>query len=340
MQLIAVDDDAALARVLERCLRLWGYDATVLQDARQAWQILKHEDSPRVVILDWDMPGLSGIDLCRMIRTTPHGGEVYVLMLTARQAKADLIEALECGADDSAKPFDIRELQLRLAKGVREVSRHTTSDSAKRDHAVSAGSTLGGKFRLEKQIASGGMGSIWRGVHLALGVNVAIKFMAPELAETAAYASFEREARAAAQLRSEHTVRVYDHGIAHGGRPYLVMEYLGGESLAEHIDAQGALAPAAVAELVAQAARALTEAHARGIVHRDIKPENIFLVDDAERAHGHAVKLIDFGVANLAESPCPRTKRARSPARRTTSAPSISAEGRCPMRASTSGLLP
>jgi serine/threonine-protein kinase len=300
MRLIAVDDDAGMARVLERCLKGWGYDAVVLRDSQAAWQILKHDDSPRVVVLDWDMPGLSGMDLCRMVRATPHGGELYVLMLTARQGHADLIEALESGADDFlAKPFDLRELQLRLAKGVREVSRHATADSAKRDREASAGRTLGGKFRLEKKIAAGGMGSIWRGVHLALGVNVAIKFMAPELAETAAYASFEREARAAAQLRSEHAVRVYDHGIDHAGCPYLAMEYLGGESLAAHIDSKGALALDAVAELVAQTAHALTEAHARGIIHRDIKPENIFLVDEHERAHGYAVKVIDFGLANL-----------------------------------------
>jgi len=297
MRILAADDDAALARTLERCLRSWGYDAVVVGDGHAAWQLLKREDSPRVVILDWDMPGIPGIDVCRMLRSTPHGADVYVLMLTARSAKSDIIDALESGADDFlAKPFNIRELQLRLAKGVREAARN--APSARRDDSASAGATLGGKFRLEKQIAKGGMGSIWLGVHLALGVSVAIKFMDPALAETAAYASFEREARAAAQLRNEHTVRVYDHGIDGEGLPYLVMEYLSGESLGEKIEAKGPLSPELVASLTEQASRALTEAHGLGIVHRDIKPENIFLVEEPERPHGVAVKLIDFGLAN------------------------------------------
>ena len=302
MRILVADDDAALARTLERCLRAWGYEPIVATDGHAAWCVLKREDTPRVVILDWDMPGLAGIDVCRMLRSTPHGADIYVLMLTARSTKADIIDALESGADDFlAKPFNNRELQLRLAKGVREAAR--SAPSVRRDEgAAAAGTTLGGKFRLEKQIAKGGMGSIWLGVHLALGVSVAIKFMDPALAETAAYASFEREARAAAQLRNEHTVRIYDHGIDAQGLPYLVMEYLNGQSLGETIDSKGPLAPELVATLVEEASRALTEAHARGVIHRDIKPENIFLVDEPERPAGVTVKLVDFGLAHAGTS--------------------------------------
>jgi serine/threonine-protein kinase len=220
-------------------------------------------------------------------------------MLTARQEKNDVVGALESGADDFlSKPFHARELQLRLAKGVRDSVHHSRSIAPALASPPPTGSTLGGKYRLEKQIAKGGMGSVWLGVHLSLGVNVAIKFMDAQLAETADYASFEREARAAAQLRSEHTVRVYDHGIDHTGLPYLVMEYLAGESLWSRLDAKGALSPDEVVACVEQMARALGESHARGIIHRDIKPENILLLEDTERPHGFAVKLIDFGLAN------------------------------------------
>jgi serine/threonine-protein kinase len=142
------------------------------------------------------------------------------------------------------------------------------------------------------------MGSVWLGVHLSLGVNVAIKFMDARLAHTADYASFEREARAAAQLRSDHAVRVYDHGIDHEGLPFLVMEYLDGESLWARVDRLGARPPAEVVACVDQVARALTEAHAREIIHRDVKPENILLVEDLEYPLGFSAKLIDFGLAN------------------------------------------
>ena len=296
MRVLAADDDRGILNTLERCLRGWGYEALCTNDGAEAWRILRHEDAPRIVVIDWDMPGLSGLEVCRLLRATPHGEDVYVLMLTARSAKDDLIEALEAGADDFlSKPFHPRELQLRLAKGVSFQASRTAMHGASKGVPPS-GSTLGGKYRLEKQIAEGGMASVWLGVHLSLGINVAIKFMKPGLAETPDYASFEREARAAAQLRTENIVRVYDHGISHEGSPYLVMEYLAGESLADRIDRLGPLDPCAVASVVHQIGRALSEAHGRGIIHRDIKPENILLVDEPGAPHAIA-KLVDFGLA-------------------------------------------
>jgi serine/threonine protein kinase len=299
VRVLAADDDDALARVLERHLNRWGYDATIVRNGVEAWRILKREDCPRVVILDWDMPGLSGLEVCRLLRSTAHGASAYILLLTGRAEKEDLIQALESGADDFlSKPFHPRELQLRLAKGIRDAVRESEGGPL-RSRPPPSGSILGGKYRLEKKIGEGGMGSVWLGVHLALGVNVAIKFMAKDLAEVPNYASFEREARAAAQLRDEHIVRVYDHGIDHDGLPYLVMEYLAGDSLTDWVDKRGTLGPSALASLVEQAARALTAAHARNVIHRDVKPENILMADDTDRAAsgGFFVKLIDFGLA-------------------------------------------
>jgi len=297
MRVLAADDDQGILKTLERCLKSWGYEAITACDGVEAWKILKREDAPRIVVLDWDMPGISGLEVCRLLRMAPHGEEIYVLMLTGRQEKDDLIAALEAGADDFlSKPFHSRELQLRLAKGVTfQTSRAALYGPGTRV-APPSGTTLAGKYRLEKQIAEGGMANVWLGVHLSLGINVAIKFMKAGVAETPDYASFEREARAAAQLRTEHIVRIYDHGIAHDGAPYLVMEYLAGETLADRIDRCGALPPIEVASLIEQIGRALTEAHNRGIIHRDVKPENILLVDDPERPFGVA-KLVDFGLA-------------------------------------------
>lgn len=296
MRVLAADDDPSIRSVLERCLKGWGYDAISTPDGVDAWHILKRDDAPRIVVLDWDMPGLSGLEVCRLLRSTPHGEEVYVLMLTGRQGKSDLIEALEAGADDFlSKPFHARELQLRLAKGVSFQASRVAMYGTSRQ-APPSGTTLGGKYRLEREIAQGGMANVWLGVHLSLGINVAIKFMKAGLDTTPDYMSFEREARAAAQLRTEYIVRVYDHGIAYDGTPYLVMEYLAGESLADRIDRVGPLSPHEVVTIVEHTARALTEAHGRGIIHRDIKPENILLVDDPDRPSGVA-KLVDFGLA-------------------------------------------
>ncbi len=292
MRILAADDEPGVVRSLERLLKTWGYDATAAHDGIEAWRILKREDAPRVVILDWDMPGLTGLEVLRLLRATPHGKETYVVLLTARQHKSELIEALEAGADDFlSKPFEPRELQLRLAKGV------SARERIGKRGSPPAASTLDGKYRLEKKIAEGGMATIWLGVHLSLGINVAIKFMKPEVAELADYASFEREARAAAQLRNPHAVRVFDHGVAAEGLPYLVMEWLGGESLWERLQRSGPLPLDEVVVVLEQVAGALEDAHARGIVHRDVKPENILLVDDEEHAAGWSAKLVDFGLA-------------------------------------------
>jgi serine/threonine-protein kinase len=163
-----------------------------------------------------------------------------------------------------------------------------------------SGVTLGGKYRLERRIAEGGMGSVWLAVHLALGINVAVKFVHPHLAEIADYASFEREARAAAQLRSDHIVRVYDHGLTEQASPYLVMEYLNGESLSARLNRLGPLSPTDVLAFVTQASLALGEAHGHGIIHGDVKPENV-LFEDVDRHGEFRMKLVDFGLAKRIE---------------------------------------
>src|SRR5262249_2979585 len=110
----------------------------------------------------------------------------------------------------------------------------------------------------------------------------------------------ETEARAAAKLKSRHVAQVYDHGVTAGGQPYIVMEFLEGESLETAIQRRGALPPAEVIAIVREAALALDVAHRAGVVHRDLKPDNIMLAVDAEsKPRGYTVKLVDFGIAKL-----------------------------------------
>jgi serine/threonine-protein kinase len=146
------------------------------------------------------------------------------------------------------------------------------------------------------------MGTVWEGVHITLGTRVAIKFIKPQLAEQPeARARFEIEARAAARLDTTHAVRVFDYGVSPDGLPYIVMEFLEGESLSDAVIARGPLPPAEVARIIGQAARALAKAHAAGIVHRDLKPDNILLARSDEPLDGlpYVVKLVDFGIAKI-----------------------------------------
>jgi eukaryotic-like serine/threonine-protein kinase len=153
---------------------------------------------------------------------------------------------------------------------------------------------VGGKYALERPLASGGMGSVWVATHRELRIEVAIKFMAPSLAaDASARERFEREARAAARLASQHVVQVLDYGVE-DGRPYMVMELLRGEALSARLKREGRLPLATTARIAAQAAKALATAHEAGLVHRDLKPANVFL---ARKDDDEVVKVVDFGVA-------------------------------------------
>lgn len=157
-----------------------------------------------------------------------------------------------------------------------------------------------GRYKLKKRIGAGGMGEIWLAHHHALRRDVAVKILRPENAsDERAIARFEREVRATSELAHPNTIRVFDYGVTRDGIWYYAMELLKGRDLHEEIRTQGVMDPKRAARLVGQAARALHEAHSRGIIHRDIKPENLFLT--SLEGEGEFVKVLDFGLAKLTE---------------------------------------
>jgi eukaryotic-like serine/threonine-protein kinase len=160
--------------------------------------------------------------------------------------------------------------------------------------ALAPGVIVGGRYRLQRVLARGGMGSVWVGWHTQLDVPVAVKFMDPLLAaDPAARERFEREAKSAAQLRSPHVVQVLDYGVEND-RPFLVMERLEGEDLRDRLRRVGRLSLESASRILNQCCKALRLAADRGIVHRDLKPGNIFL---AKSGGDEVVKILDFGVA-------------------------------------------
>jgi hypothetical protein len=156
-----------------------------------------------------------------------------------------------------------------------------------------------GRYRLKQRIGAGGMGEVWAAHHHALRRDVAVKILKPETrGDPGAIARFEREVRATAELVHPHTVRVFDYGITEDGLWYYAMELLDGHDLHQIVEREGPMEPARAARLVWQAAKALAEAHARGIVHRDMKPENLFVTSVG--VEGEFIKVLDFGLAKLA----------------------------------------
>ncbi len=159
------------------------------------------------------------------------------------------------------------------------------------------GQVLLDKYRVDHVLGVGGMGAVIAATHLQLDQRVALKFVHADIAKhPEAVQRFIREARAAAQIRSEHVVRVSDVGKLEDGSPYMVMEYLEGEDL-EGALSRGLPGPEVVVDYLLQACSGLLEAHQHGIVHRDLKPANLFL---SRRRDGRiTVKVLDFGISKV-----------------------------------------
>jgi eukaryotic-like serine/threonine-protein kinase len=159
------------------------------------------------------------------------------------------------------------------------------------------GQTLAGKYKIEKLIKTGGMGSVYRGRHVLMDKTVAIKVLRSALAgDDAVVARFSREAKAASKISHPHAVSVTDFGEAENGVVFLVMEYLDGGTLKEVITKEGPLSLGRAVEIVRQVSGALDAAHDQGVIHRDLKSENIMLVS---HNGDEWAKVLDFGIAKI-----------------------------------------
>ncbi len=159
-----------------------------------------------------------------------------------------------------------------------------------------AGTKISPNVRLVSPLDEGGMGAVWIADHLGLEIQVAVKFILAGLSEVSpeVVARFQREAKMAVQINSPHVVKTFDLGTTDDGMPYIVMELLRGNSLAEWLDLVGPLTVVETARLVKQTASALAKAHDLAVIHRDIKPGNLFLLDSGSDLF---VKILDFGIA-------------------------------------------
>jgi sigma-B regulation protein RsbU (phosphoserine phosphatase) len=127
MKILIAEDDPVSRRLLEATLTRWGHEVVVAQHGAAAWQALSGTDPPPLAILDWMMPELDGVDVCRRLRADAPERAVYVILLTAKGGREDLVAGLEAGADDYVtKPFDRAELKARLDVGIRVVSLQQT----------------------------------------------------------------------------------------------------------------------------------------------------------------------------------------------------------------------
>jgi diguanylate cyclase (GGDEF)-like protein len=120
LKILVAEDNIVSRQLLERRLIKWGYEVISTEDGSAAWNILQREDAPRLAILDWMMPEMNGVQVCKKVRSRSEESYIYILLLTAKDQKEDLVEAMQAGADDYIiKPPDPRELKVRLRAGRR-----------------------------------------------------------------------------------------------------------------------------------------------------------------------------------------------------------------------------
>ncbi len=166
---------------------------------------------------------------------------------------------------------------------------------------LEAGTVIAGKYEIVRQLAEGGMGTVYEAVHMRMRQHVALKLLHPMyVSHTDVVERFEREARAAATLDSPNVAKVLDVDITPEGTPYMVIELLDGHDLEAELNQKGKLSVIDAVSYVMSACTAIAQAHSKGIVHRDLKPANLFL---ARKGSEVTLKVLDFGVAKVLNEP-------------------------------------
>jgi len=140
MKILIAEDDRITCRILENLLIEQGYEVVVTRDGNEAWKILRREDAPQLVILDWMMPGMDGVEICKKLQAKETGRYIYIIFLTAKIRKNDIAAGLDAGADDYVtKPFDEKELRARVRVGFRilELQNNLAEHVTKLEEALS-----------------------------------------------------------------------------------------------------------------------------------------------------------------------------------------------------------
>ncbi|MBX3247417.1 MAG: response regulator [Myxococcales bacterium] len=332
-RLLVVDDNEDNRDMLSRRLRKRGFTVDVAESGHAALDRL-NGDRYDLVVLDVMMPGLSGLDVLKTIREKQSRVELPVLMATAKTDSADVIEALELGANDYVtKPLDFPVVLARINAQLRtrqETPRpQTPTTFLPPDGRATPGTVLDGRYRVESILGEGAHAIVFRATQLSTGQLVAVKVLHAERANDSTSVDrrrFEREMRVIGRLHHPNVVRLIDFGtleahvqmaqpawVADGTEtetpaggferlhlvvrriPYLVMEYLDGETLGQLVKRVGPLEPSRAVELMLPVLSAVAAAHASGVLHRDLKPPNIHVV----RGIGGQLepKVLDFGIA-------------------------------------------
>jgi serine/threonine protein kinase/CheY-like chemotaxis protein len=291
---LVVDDVEGNRDLVARRLQREGFVVVQADSGRAALDVLK-TTKVDLVLLDVMMPGMSGLEVLREIRTTTATARLPVIMATAQTDSKDVVAALDAGANDYVtKPIDFPVLNARVQVALRTRHKKTLPPPARTFEPV-PGEVIGQRYRLADKIGEGGFGVVFRAVHTELKRDVAIKVLHPRFSSGSLIGRFRLEGMHACRVQHPNALHVLDSGVTDDGIAFLAMELLAGHSLEQEM-LNGPVPYVRCAEILAPVCEALAAAHAAGIVHRDIKPANIFL---HRGPSGEIPKVLDFGIARL-----------------------------------------
>jgi serine/threonine protein kinase len=307
--ILLVDDTDDLRELMREALQRECYGVKAVANGKDAQEALDQHKFD-LIILDWELPDMSGPDICSQFRK--RGGTTPVLMLTGRKSINDKEVGFEAGADNYlTKPVHPREFLANVKALLRREAQtseslQTLASQIPSDYAI--GATIIDQYEVLSNLGRGAMGIVYKVRHKVLNKIVAIKMIKGEfLTDKEVLTRFEQEAKAASSLDHPSIIKVYDYGISRDKRPYLVMDYLEGTTFSNLLKTKKRFSPQQILPLFIKLTDALEHAHSRNIVHRDIKPGNIVLVETHINQDDACLsivipKIVDFGIAKILDN--------------------------------------
>ncbi|MEL6107537.1 MAG: protein kinase, partial [Planctomycetota bacterium] len=286
MKILIADDNPMWAKLLEENTRRWKFDPLVVPDGDAALECLRSEESICLAILDWQMPGVSGIDVCREIKDDHSRPFTYVVMLTSRDTKEDTVAGLDAGADDYlTKPVEMAVLKSRLGAARRIIEAIPPKNWTKPQ--------IDG-YDVQRVLGKGAFATVWEATRIDDGQSVAIKILRVDLATETVFGRFAREVKMLETLDHPYITRIYDSRVDRKVG-YYVMDLVPGGTLY----AYEKTAPSGVdrIRIIQRVCEGLDHAHQRGVIHRDMKFSNV-MVDDEQLP-----KIVDFGMSKSLFAP-------------------------------------
>jgi CheY-like chemotaxis protein len=288
--IICADDDLDMHALYRRFLEKRGYRVVCCENGEAVLAALDAEPA-HLVILDLNMPGMSGMDTLEQLRKRLDAFNVPVIIVSAEDSEESIVDGLSCGADEYiVKPFKSSELLAKVAIALRK-----KQASAANDLGLALGSRFAGRYELRYKVGTGGFSTVYNALDTNADppIPVALKVfdLPPSRRNDRQFMSvFLREAYEHSRLDHPNITKLHDFGQL-GGVYFMAMEFIHGRSLEDLVSHEGPLNEFRAAFVCYQMSKALGYMSEQGIIHRDIKPANIMLTAEGE------VKLLDFGLA-------------------------------------------